>query len=106
MAASNQRSTQKTEVPPAVIALAIAGLLAFAAFVGYRTLGPQAPEKPNLPPLTAQQQANNDFIKKLAMQTGGDISKASPEDEKRLQDITRGMGAMALQGSYKAQTGK
>ena len=40
------------------------------------------------------------------MQTGGDISKASPEDEKRLQDITRGMGAMALQGSYKAQTGK
>lgn len=106
MASNGHKSTQKQEVPPAVIALAIAGVLGLAAFMGYRTLGPGAQEKPNLPPMTAQQQADNDFIKKIAMQTGGDISKASPEDQQRIQGITRGMGAMALQTVYKAQTGK
>ena len=96
-------STQKREVPPAVIALAIAGVLAFTAFMGYRTLGPQAPAKPNHPGPTAQQKANTEWVKKLAVQTSGDISKASPQDVQRLQAITGGNGAMALKGAYQNQ---
>ena len=104
--AIEQKNSQKKEIPPAVIALAVAGVLTFTAFMGYRTLGPGAQEKPNLPPMTAQQKANDDFLKKVAMQTSGDISKASPEDQKRIQDVTRGMGGMALQSLYRKQSGK
>src|SRR4028119_1208004 len=96
MATSNQTSTQKKEIPPSVIALVVAGVLAFTAFMGYRTLGPQTPGKLNHPGPTAQQKANNEFLVNLAKQTGGDISKASPQDVQRLQAMTGGNGAMAL----------
>ncbi len=103
MATSNQRNSQKQDVPPVVIALAVAGVLAFTAFMGYRTFGPQGPPKLNHPGPTAQQKANNDFLVNLARQTGGDISKASPQDVERLQAITGGNGAMALKSAYQNQ---
>ena len=79
-------------VPPAVVAILVVALVAFIGWLAYANL--LAPPKPA--PMDAKGQANHDFIKQLAVKSGGDMSKLSPEEQQKLQKLTTGYGAMAM----------
>jgi hypothetical protein len=95
MSVPSSRSSQKEKsagVPPALVVVLVVVLLAFVGWLAYANLA--APPKPA--PMDAKGQANHDFIKRLAKQSGGDMSKLSQEDVQKLQEMTKGYGAMAL----------
>ena len=101
MAVNTGRSAKKTDrgrsVHPAVIAVAVVVLLTLVGWLAYANL--LAP--PKSAPMDATGQANHDYIKRLAKQSMGDISKLSPDDVKKLQEMTKGYGAMALKAALK-----
>ena len=84
-------------VSPALIAACVVALLIFVGWIAYANL--LAPAKPA--PMDAKGQENHAFIKRLAKESGGDMSKLSPEDAQKLQDMTKGYGAMALKSALK-----
>jgi hypothetical protein len=75
-----------------VVAGLVIALLAFIGWLAYVYM--LAPPKPA--PMDAQGQANHDFIKQLAVKSGGDMSKLSPDEQAKLQKMTTGYGAMAM----------
>lgn len=101
MAVNTDRSAKKPargkSVHPALIAVAVVVLLSLVGWLAYANL--LAPPKPA--PMDAQGQANHDYIKGLARQSMGDMSKLSPDDAKKLQEMTKGYGAMALKAALK-----
>jgi hypothetical protein len=84
-------------VPPTVAAGLVIVLLAFIGWLAYANLF--APPKPA--PMDAKGQANHDFIKQLAVKSGGDFSKLSPDEQQKLQKMTSGYGAMAMKSVLK-----
>jgi len=74
---------------PAIIIGAVV-LLAFMAWWGYKNFGPQPDIK------TEAGFAHDEWMNKIAKETGGDISKLSPEDMGKLQKQTFGHGDLAL----------
>jgi hypothetical protein len=79
-------------MPPAVAAALVVVLLAFVGWLAWANLF--APPKPA--PMDAKGQANHEYIKQLAVKSGGDFSKLSPEEQQKLQKMTTGYGAMAM----------
>jgi hypothetical protein len=70
-------------VPVAIIALGLAG------FMAYKTL---APPPMTTPPLSPGIQ----WVREIAARTKGDMSKLTPDEKKKLEDITQGQGQRAL----------
>jgi hypothetical protein len=91
--ATATKSKPGRSVPSPVIMAALGVSLAlFIGWLGYVNL--LAPPKPA--PMDAKGQANHKFIKQLAVKSGGDMSKLSPDEQQRLQKLTTGYGAMAM----------
>ena len=79
-------------VPPAVMALCVVVLVAFISWVGYANLAPHAQ------PLQKTTVTETDrWIAQKAHESGGDANKLAPEDQQKLNTLTRGMGSAALQ---------
>jgi hypothetical protein len=70
-------------IPAAVIALCLAGYMA------YRSL---APMSMTTLPMTPQQQ----WMHEIGVKAKGDMSKLTPEEQQKLQEITGGQGQRAL----------
>ena len=82
----------KGGIPPALFAVAAALLIIIAGYIGYATLfKPAAPA-----PMDKAAEGRGDWIKTLAKQSGGDISKLSKEDADKLNKMTAGHGADAM----------
>jgi hypothetical protein len=79
-------------MPPAVAAALVIVLVAFVGWLAWANLF--APPKPA--PMDAKGQANHEYIKQLAVKSGGDFSKLSPDEQQKLQKMTTGYGAMAM----------
>lgn len=70
-------------VPVAIIALGLAG------FMAYRTLAPPPMTMPAVSP-------DIQWVREVAGRTKGDMSKLTPEEKKRLEEVTQGQGQRAL----------
>ncbi len=97
MATRSRETRDRGGVSPALIAVSAALLLVFIGWLAYANLF--APPKPA--PMDQKAEANHEFIKRLAKQSGGDMSKISPEDRQKLEYITSNHGALALQAVLK-----
>ena len=93
-------SQKEGGVPPALVAVAVAVVVALAAMVGYKSLSPAAPEIANVEQ-SPQQKETSAFVALKAKESGGDINKLSPEDRDKLQQLTMGHGEQALKGAVK-----
>lgn len=94
MAIKASKPSSSQGVSPAVIAIVAVVLLAFVGWLAYANLAPHA--EPYVPKTTPEGAATNNWIEQKAKESKGDISKLSPEDQDKLQKITRGYGAVAL----------
>ena len=84
----------KGGIPPAVLIVATILLVIVAGYVGYASLfKPPAPA-----PMDKAAQGKADWIKGLAKQSGGDITKLSKEDAEKLNTMTQGHGSDAMKG--------
>lgn len=92
---ANGRSNDKAGVSPLAIVLAIASLLAFLAWMGYRYLGPAAPISNELT------QKHDDYWNALAKQSGGNFTRLSPVDQQKINNETLGHGVEAMKGYAK-----
>ncbi|MCA1596152.1 MAG: hypothetical protein LC772_06975 [Chloroflexi bacterium] len=54
--------------------------------------------QPRTPPVTAAEQANIDWIKQKAKETGGDMSKLTPEDAAKVKKTIGPMAPLAFAG--------
>ena len=82
------------QVPVPVTVLAVIGLVAFMAWWGIRSFGPE----PEI--LTPAGQAQNNWLRKIAIECKGDFSKLSPADQLKLQTNTMGHGVSAMKSEY------
>lgn len=98
MAAKPSRH-QTGSVSPGLIAGAVILLLAFIAGMAYLNLASH--NEPYEPKKTAEGAQTDAWITQKAKESGGDITKLTPEDRDKLQKLTRGFGAMALQTMLK-----
>jgi uncharacterized protein (UPF0333 family) len=80
---------------PLVIVIAVVALLAFLGWQGYRNFSYHAIEAPG----TAQTDA---WLRQKARESGGDITKLSSADQKKLWKLNGPLGAVVL----KAKAGK
>jgi hypothetical protein len=81
---------EKKQVPQWAIIVAAVAVLAFMVWWGIRNFGPQ-PDPAN--DLT---RAQDQWMDRIAKESGGDISKIAPEDLKKLQRQTYGHADLAL----------
>jgi len=81
---------EKKQVPQWAIIAAAVAVLAFVVWWGIRNFGPQ-PDPTN--ELTV---AQDQWMDRIAKESGGDISKLAPEDLKKLQGQTYGHADLAL----------
>ena len=86
-------------VSPGMIIGAVILLLAIIAGMAYLNLAPQT--QPYEPQKTAVGAQTDAWITQKAKESGGDIQKLTPEDRDKLQKLTRGYGAIALQTMLK-----
>jgi hypothetical protein len=94
-------SAVKRPVTPAAALITIAGLLAFVTWSAYVNLF--APPRPA--PLDANGRKAVAFFKAMAKKYGTDISKFTPEERAKFNQITHGAGGplplrMALEGKF------
>ncbi len=82
----------KGGIPPALIAVAAVLLIIIAGYIGYATLLKPAAAAP----MDKAAEQRSDWIKTLAKQSGGDMSKLSKEDAEKLNTMTNGHAAAAL----------
>ncbi|HZP80834.1 MAG TPA: hypothetical protein VFB21_04280 [Chthonomonadaceae bacterium] len=80
---------QKAGLPAIIIGAVV--LIAFLVWMGYRAFGPEPK-----PPPTEAAKAYDAWWDKIAKESGGDISKLSQEDMRKLQATTYGHGEQAL----------
>ncbi len=90
--AQRTNTSGKQPVSPVMIGVAVVVLVLFLGWIGYRNFGP--PPHPVLPDNVNTPIAN--WIRTKAHESGGDISKLSPEDQQHLQSLTQGKGAAYL----------
>ena len=81
-----------SRISPGVVAAAVIILVLFVVWIGYRSLAPPAPEK--VPDNVDSPIAN--WVRTKAHESGGDLSKLSPEDQQKLQSVTQGKGEAYL----------
>jgi hypothetical protein len=75
-------------VVAAVVLVLFLGWLAYANFSG-----------PKLHPIQPTQKTEADlYIEQLRKKSGGDWNKLTPEEQARVNQITRGFGPMAIRG--------
>lgn len=79
---------------PIVIACVVA-LIAFMVWYGIRTFGPEPDKK------TEAGMANDNWLDKIAKESGGDVSKLSLADLEKLNKQTFGHAQQALQARAK-----
>jgi len=79
-----------SRIPRPVLIAGVIVLIAFAGWMGYRTLGPQ-PD-----PVNELTMAQDKWMDRIAKESGGDSSKLAPEDLNKLQKQTYGHGDQAL----------
>jgi hypothetical protein len=77
-------------VSPGVTAAAILALLAFIGFLAYANF------RPSTAALKVPKSATTRWIEQKAAETNGDYAKLSPEDQQKLQQLSRGRGEMML----------
>ena len=83
----------KQPVPVAIIVGALAVVVAIACFFGYRAMSPPAREAPTSVEMY-------DAVTKMALKSGGDYSKLSPDDQKYLDLMSHGHGQKLLANQY------
>ena len=93
MASRSKSQSPKAAPAPIVVVALVVVLVLFVGWLAYAHLlaGPAAQ------PLSAQAKSNNDRLRTLAKQSGGDISKLSEEDRNWVNNNAGGYGAMVLQ---------
>ena len=87
----------KQPVPVPLIAVAVVAVLAIAGFLGFRQMAPPAP-------LVTNSVDTRKSIEQLAMQSGGDYSKLTADEQKLLDMTYRGNGRRAIHNIYKSLT--
>jgi hypothetical protein len=97
--ATDAAETGARPVSPAALIAAAVVLIAFIAFLAYRTLGPFTP------PETFSVQDQKTWVNEAAKKSQGDFSRLSPEEQKKLNDISLGNGATYLRRTYERQQG-
>ncbi len=84
----------KRQIPIPIIAIVAICFVVLIGILGFKIVqGGDQPVGPSIPQLY-------DHVGALAKQSGGDFSKLSPEDQKLLNDISRGHGKKFLQTQY------
>src|SRR2546423_13618227 len=97
MAAGQSSQTLKASPKPiALIALGLAMVL-FMGWLAYANFF--AP--PKAAPMNAEAKTNQSWLKQVAVRTGGDMSKLTPEERAKLHTLAGGYGALALQTALK-----
>jgi hypothetical protein len=89
---AQSRAKEKATASPAMIAVAVVILIAFIGLMAYHSLGPTA--HPVIPDNVQTPIAR--WIRAKAQESGGDINKLSPEDQRQLQGVTQGKGVAYL----------
>lgn len=78
---------------PLMVAVAVLAA-AFVGWFGYRTLsGPSYPKAPTSPELHSQ-------AERLALKSGGDFSRLTPDEQRMLDNMTRGHGKKFVEMNY------
>jgi hypothetical protein len=83
----------KQVIPIPVIAVSIVVVLAVAGFFGFRAVSGPSAQAPSAPEMYSQ-------VQKLALKSGGDYSKLSPEDQKYLDLMSHGHGQKLLANEF------
>lgn len=89
---AQSKAARKAQPAPAVIAVAVVFLMVFIGLIAYHNFGP-APH-PVIPDNVQTPIAS--WLRTKAQESGGDISKLSPEDQQKLQTVTQGKGVAYL----------
>lgn len=95
MAANSRRTSGKTAVSLPVLIAAIVVFVLFLGGLGWYFLVPATDGAPARA-LTSEEQANVDWVKQKAKESGGDFDKLSQEDKRRLLSIKGPMGPFEL----------
>ncbi len=92
-----QKTTERPNytVPIAIVAIIV--LIVFLVILGHNTIGSSFKDQPPLPP---QAMADGQWIREKAKESHGDMTKLSPADQQKLQQIAHGYGAMALGSAW------
>lgn len=98
MSVTTRINAQKPSVGVAAIAGAVLFLLIIVGLLWYRNFGPKHYSTGPLP------EAKNDWVSKLAKQTGGDINKVDPKLRQKMEIYTGGHAAELLKSKYEAAT--
>jgi hypothetical protein len=83
---SGQKADGKTAVSLPVILVSVALLLVLICGLAWHFFGPNTGSAPARA-LTAEEQANQQFMKQKASESGGDFNRLSQEDQRRLFSI-------------------
>jgi hypothetical protein len=91
----NEALKTKAGAPAVIIAVVV--LVAFLSWWGYRNLNDG--DRPK----TAHSAQIDEMLTAEAQKCQGDFSKLSPEDQKKVNDVTGGWGGVAIAKMYKKQ---
>src|SRR5207302_23463 len=98
MSTRTKKQAASQGVHPIAVAIAVVALVAFVGWLGLRTFG-GPPTRPLPPPPTA----DINFVKQKAHEVQGDFKKLSPEDQKKVQQITHGWGVSAIASDWRKE---
>jgi len=90
--ATKSGTSGANQVSPGLLAAVVVVLVLFVGWLAYHNFVP--PKPPVIPDTVNSPVAN--WIRSKARESGGDISKLSPEDVQRLQSVTQGKGEAYL----------
>lgn len=91
MQIGNPAGAAKKPVSPAIAVAAVILVLAIVCYVGYNSLSPHQGEALQVPKTETTK-----WIEQKAAESHGDINQLSPEDQQKLQRLSRNQGAMML----------
>ncbi|HLV81891.1 MAG TPA: hypothetical protein VKT32_16505 [Chthonomonadaceae bacterium] len=98
MSVHSSKADSQKQVPPFVIAIAVALLVVFIAWRGWATFTmPQG----KLPPPPTQ---DINFLMQKARECQGDFSKLSPADQAKVQQISHGFGPAAIASDWRKES--
>jgi hypothetical protein len=98
VAGSSSNVDDRAGVKPGVLVAAVAFLILLLGILAWRYFGP-GKEAGRTGTHTAQQQADQDWLKQKARESGGDFNRLSPEDQRRLTTLYGNMGPSVLRGT-------
>jgi hypothetical protein len=97
VAGPSSNVTDRAGVKPGVLIAAFVILLLFLGGLWWRFFG-AGRESGSTGPRTAQQQADQNWLKQKAGESGGDFNRLSPDDQHRLTAQYGNMGPAVLKG--------